>query len=270
MSKMCEWVGLGLDLFHPVVPLLTLRLARSAHNHTTMGPVYIEYSSIEEATAAERALNSGELASQLGGSQVIARFATELHQLPFTGNDVPCRTLYLGRVPSKVLLSKRSLMQPFEKYGQVVDLRIRKQTPSVLTVHRTYLPAAINDGWPKGYCYIEYTKLSDAVAAFEDLQTKNQLMFYGKPLHVAYASPRSERSHIVPESVGRSSGRSLGSTDRMKLLEEHLSTPLDRGRMGDSPRYGVAAASDGSASSGSSSRVSPRGPWERYGFKENS
>lgn|SRR5258706_4663344 len=235
-----------------------------------MGPVYVEYSSIVEAKAAERALNSGELASQLGGTQVIARFATELHQLPFARNDVPCRTLYLGRVPSKVLLVKRSLLQPFEKYGPVVELRIRKQTPSVLTVHRAYLPAAMEDGWPKGFCYIEYTKLSDAVAAFDDLQTKNRLMFYGKPLHVAYASPRGERSRIVPESVDRSSGGSLGSIDRMRLLEEHLNTPLDRSRMGDSPRHGAAAASERTAPSGPSSKVSPRGPWERYGFKENS
>jgi RNA recognition motif-containing protein len=155
-----------------------------------MDPVYVEYSGLEEAKAAERALNSGELASQSGGVQV-ARFATELHQLPFAGNDVPCRTLYLGRVPSKVLLFKRSLLQLFETYGPVLDLRIRKQPPSVLTGHATHLPAAMEDGWPKGSCYIEYNILNDGVAACEDLGTKNQLMFYGKPLYVAYASPRS-------------------------------------------------------------------------------
>jgi hypothetical protein len=44
---------------------------------------------------------------RLGGMQVTARFAAELHQLPFGGNDAPSRTLYLGRVPSKVLLLKR-------------------------------------------------------------------------------------------------------------------------------------------------------------------
>jgi hypothetical protein len=118
-----------------VATLLTLRLARSVHNAEPMGPVYIEYSSIEEATIAERALSSGKLASKLGGAQVVARFATELHQLPFAGNDVPCRTLYLGRAPSKVLLFKRSLLQPFEKYGPVADLRIRKPPLSVLTTH---------------------------------------------------------------------------------------------------------------------------------------
>jgi RNA recognition motif-containing protein len=73
----------------------------------------------------------------------------------------------------------------------VLDLRIRKQPPSVLTGHATHLPVAMEDGWPKGYCYIEYNKLSDAVAACEYLGTNQQLMFYGKPLHVAYASPRS-------------------------------------------------------------------------------
>ena len=265
-------MGLRFDLSRPVVPLLTFTLARSAYNNNTpMGPVFVEYSSIEEAKAAERALNSGELASQLGGAQVAARFATELHQLPFAGNDVPCRTLYLGRVPSKVLLLKRSLLQPFESYGPVVDLRIRKQPPFVSTVHRTYLPAAMEDGWPKGYCYIEYSKLSDAVTAYEDLQTKNRLMFYGKQIYVAYASPRGERSRLVPESVGRSSGEPLGSTDRMRLLENHINAPLDRSRVGDSPRQGVAVASDGTARSGTSSEEPPRrGPWERYGFKENS
>ena len=70
----------------------------------------------------------------------------------------------------------------------MVELRIRKQPPSVLTVHRTYLPAAMEDGWPKGHCYIEVSKLSDAVTVCEDLQTKNQLMFYGKLLYVAYAA----------------------------------------------------------------------------------
>ena len=75
-----------------------------------MGPVYVEYSSIGEAKAAEQAVNSGELASRLGGAQAIAQFAIKLHQLPFAGNDVPCRTLYLGRVPSKVLLLKRPLL----------------------------------------------------------------------------------------------------------------------------------------------------------------
>ena len=259
-------MSLVFDLSRHVVTLLTLRLVRNAHT-TPMGPVYVEYSSIEEAKAAERALNSGKLASQLGGAQVVARFATELHQLPFAGNDVPCRTLYLGRVPSKVLLVKRSLLQPFETYGPVVELRIREQPPLVLTTHRTYLPAATEDGWPKGYCYIEYTKLSDAVAACEDLKTKNQLMFYGKPLHVAYASPRGERSRLVPESVGRSYSGPLSSSDRMELLEEHLSTPLDKSRVDDSPRKGVAAASDGRASTGLSSGVSRR---ERYGFKEKS
>ena len=253
------------------MPLLTLSLARSAYNNIPMGPVYIEYSSIAEAKVAERALTSGKLASQLGGAQVIARFATELHQLPFAGNDVPNRTLYLGRVPSKVLLLKRSLLQPFESYGPVVDVRIRKRPSSVLTVHRTYLPTAMEDGWPKGYCYIEYSKLSDAVTACEDLRTKNQLMFYGKQIHVAYASPRAERSRLVPESVGRSTGGPLDSTDHMRLLEDHINTPLDRSRVGDSPRQGVAATSDGTTRSGPSSEVSQRkGPWERYGFKENS
>ena len=130
-----------------------------------MGPVYVEYSSIEEA----KALNSGELASQLASAQVIAQFLTKLHQLPFTGNGVRCRTLYLGRAPSKVLLLKRSLLQPFESYGPRVELRIRKQPQSVLTVHQAYLFAAIEDGWLKGYCYIEYSKVSDAVTAYEDL-----------------------------------------------------------------------------------------------------
>jgi hypothetical protein len=106
-----------------------LKPARSARDGSRSGPVYVEYSSLEEAKAAERALNSGELASQIGGVQVVARFATELHQLPFGGNDVPNKTLYLGRVPSKVLLYKRSLLQPFEAYGPVVDLRIRKLPP---------------------------------------------------------------------------------------------------------------------------------------------
>ena len=71
-------------------------------------------------------------------------------------------------------------------------------------------------------------------------------MFYRKPLHVAYASPRGERSRLVPESVGRSSGGplSLGSTDRMRLLEGHINTPLDRSRVDGSPRQGVIAASD--------------------------
>jgi hypothetical protein len=55
-----------------------------------MNPVHVEYSDLEEAKVAERAPNSGELASQLGGVQVVARFATELHRLPFAGNDVPC------------------------------------------------------------------------------------------------------------------------------------------------------------------------------------
>jgi hypothetical protein len=262
-------VSLGLDLSRLVATLLTLRLARSVHDGTPMGPVYVEYSGLEEAKAAERALNSGELASQIGGVQVVARFATELHQLPFAGNDVPCRTLYLGRVPSKVLLSKRSLLQPFETYGPVIDLRIRKQPPSVLPAHPTHLPTAMEDGWPKGFCYIEYNKLSDAVAAREDLGTKNQLMFYGKPLHVAYASPRGERSRLVQESAVRSYGGPLNSTDRMKLLEEHLKTPLDRSRVGDSPRQGVAAASEGTALAGPSSTGSRKGPWERYGLKEN-
>jgi hypothetical protein len=74
------------------------------------GPVYVEYSGLEEAKAAERALNFGELASQLGSVQVVARFATEPHQLPFTGNGALCRTLYLGHIPPKVLLFKRSLL----------------------------------------------------------------------------------------------------------------------------------------------------------------
>jgi hypothetical protein len=59
----------------------------------------------------------------------------------------------------------------------------------VLPAHPTHRPAAMEDGRPKGYSYIEYNKLSDAVAACEDQGTKNQLMFYGKPLHVAFASP---------------------------------------------------------------------------------
>jgi len=127
----------------------------------------------------------------------------------------------------------------------------------------------MEDGWPKGYCYIEYTKLSDAVAACEDLQTKNQLKFYGKPLQVAYASPRGERSRLVPESSARSYGGPSGSTDRMRLLEEHLNGPLDSNRVDDSPRQGAAAASDGTTPARPSSEMSPRGAWERYGFKEN-
>lgn len=263
-------MGLGRHLSRPVATLLTLRLARSVHGSTPLGPVYVEYSSIEEATAAERAINSGELASQLGGVQVVARFATELHQLPFSGNDVPCKTLYLGRIPSKVLLFKHSLLQPFEIYGPVVDLRIRKQPPSVLTAYRTDLPAAMDDGWPKGFCYIEFTKLSDAVAAYEDLKTKNQLTFYGKPLHVAYASPRGERSRLVPENVGRSYSGPSSGTDRMGLLEEHLNSPLDANRADDSLGQGTAAASDGTTRAGPSSKISSMGPWERYGFKANS
>ena len=47
----------------------------------------------------------------------------------------------------------------------------------------------MEDGWLKGYYYIEYTKLSDVVTTCEDLQMINQLIFYGKLLHVAYASP---------------------------------------------------------------------------------
>ena len=85
-------------------------------------------------------------------------------------------------------------------------------------------------------------------------------MFYGKPLHIAYASPRGERSRLVLESVGRSSGGPLSSRDCMRLLEDHINPPLDRSRVGDSPRQGVAAASGGTARSGSSSEVSPRGP----------
>jgi len=245
--------------------LLTLRLARSARDRTPLGPVYVEYSSLEEAKAAERALNSGKLGSKIGGAQVVARFAAELHQQPFGGNDVPCRTLYLGRVPSKVLLYKRSLMQPLEAYGPVVDLRIRKQPATSPSRQRTYPPAAMEDGWPKGYCYIEYAKLSDAVTACEDLQTKNQLMFYGKPLHIAYASPRGERSRLVPErSYG--GGGTPNNMDRMKLLEEHLHRPLHRGHVGDSPRQSTSAASDGMAPPEPSSKPPS---WEKYGLKEN-
>ena len=114
-------------MYRPVASLLTPRLARGGRDGSPRGPVYVEYSSLEEAKAAERALNSGELASPIAGVQVVARFALELRHLPFGGNDVPSRTPYLGRVPSKVLLFKSSLLQPFEVYRQVVDLRIRKQ-----------------------------------------------------------------------------------------------------------------------------------------------
>lgn len=134
-----------------VATLLTLTLARSNQDGALLGLVYVEYSSLEEAKAAERALNSGELASQIGGVQVTARFAAELHQLPFGGNDVPCKTLYLGRVPSKVLLSKDSLLQPFETYGTVVDLRIREQSlvlPSEQHIQLTY-PQLWNMGGPR-------------------------------------------------------------------------------------------------------------------------
>ena len=124
MSKTCEYVGRFIVLMRI---FLTPRLARGAQDGSPQGPVYVEYSNLDEAKAAERAVNSGELASQLGGAQVVARFAAELHQLPWGGNDVPSRTIYLARVPSKVLLFKRSLMQPFEAYGSVVDIRIREQ-----------------------------------------------------------------------------------------------------------------------------------------------
>jgi hypothetical protein len=112
----------------------------------------------------------------------------------------------------------------------------------------------MEDGWPKGYC--------------EDLQTKNQLMFYGKPLQVAYASPRGERSRLVPESVARPYAP-LGGMDRMRLLEEHLDSPLDRSRVDESPRQGEASASDRTTPVGPSSEISPKRRWERYGFKEN-
>jgi len=231
-----------------------VRVARGTRDGTPLGPVYVEYSNLEEAKAAERAVNSGELASQIGGAQIVARFASELHQLPFGGNDVPCKTLYLGRVPSKVLLFRRSLLQPFERYGQIVDLRI-----------------PIEDGWPKGYCYIEYAKLNDAIAACEDLQTKNQLIFYGKPLHIAYALPRSERSQLAPEGVSRTTYRGqLSDTDRMELLEKHLNSPLDRSRVGDSARQGVVTASDGTDSADRSPKSSAKDPWEKYGRKERS
>ena len=127
----------------------------------------------------------------------------------------------------------------------------------------------MEDGWPKGYCYIEFEKLSNAVAACEDLQTKNRLMFYGKPLHVAYASPRGERSRLVPES-SQSHGESLSNTDCMKLLEEHLNSPLDRSRVDKSPRQGVATSSDRTAPTEPSSKSSPKGSWEKYGFMNKS
>ena len=127
----------------------------------------------------------------------------------------------------------------------------------------------MEDGWPKGYCYIEFAKLSDAVAACEDLQTKNQLTFYGKPLHVAYASPRSERSRLVPENVVRSHGAPSSTTDRMKLLEEHLNSPLDRIRVDGSPLQGVAT-SDRTTPTEPPSKSPPKGTWEKYGLKENS
>ena len=44
----------------------------------------------------------------------------------------------------------------------------------------------------------------------------------------------------------------------MGLLLDHISAPLDRYRVGDSPRQGIALASDGTARSGPSSEVSPR------------
>ena len=124
-------------MYRPVASLLTPRLARGGRDGSPQGPVYVEYSSLEEAKAAERALNSGELASQIGGVQVVARFAAELHHLPFGENDVPSRTLYLGRVSSKALFFKSSLLQPFEAYGQVVDLRIRKQPAALPSKQRT-------------------------------------------------------------------------------------------------------------------------------------
>ena len=49
-----------------------------------MDPVYVEHSSI----GRRRQRNELLMASQLGGAQVIARLATELHRLPFAGNDV--------------------------------------------------------------------------------------------------------------------------------------------------------------------------------------
>ena len=93
-------------MYRPVAPLLTPRLATGGRDGSPLGPVYVGYSSLEEAKAAERALNSGELASQIGSVQVVARFAAELHHLPFSGNDVPSRTLYLGRVPQRFCSSK--------------------------------------------------------------------------------------------------------------------------------------------------------------------
>ena len=124
-------------MYRPVASLLIPSLARGGRDGSPRRPVYVEYSSLEEAKAAERALNSGELASQIGGVQVVARFAAELHHLPFGGNDVPSRILYTGRVPSKVLLFKSSLLRPFEAYGQVVDLRIRKQPAALPSKQRT-------------------------------------------------------------------------------------------------------------------------------------
>jgi hypothetical protein len=94
-------------------------------------------------------------------------------------------------------------------------------------------------------------------------------MFYGKPLHIAYASPRSERSRLVPDNVARSYSGPPGDTDHMKLLEKHLNGPLDRSRAEDPPKQGVAAASDGMAQVNPSSKSSPRNSWERYGLKEN-
>ena len=81
-------------------------------------------------------------------------------------------------------------------------------------------------------------------------------MFYGKPLHVACASPRGERSR-VPESV-QSYDEVSSSTDRMELLEEDINTPLDRSRV------------DATSDEATATERSSKGPWEKYGLNDNS
>ena len=128
----------------------------------------------------------------------------------------------------------------------------------------------MEDGWPKGYCYVEYEKLNDAIAACEDLQTKNQVMFYGRPLQVAFAvPPRRDRGRLSLEPFTQTHGGRSSTTERMNLLDAHLDKPVHGRDMTDDPRQSVAApTSDGTAAAEPPSESPPKDTWENYGFKQ--
>jgi len=175
-----EWVGAG--------SVKGVRLISDRDTGRPKGFGYVEFNTAEQAQSALKFTDT-----DLNGRQIRVDLSipkaqkTNNHQSTFhtPSNNPPASSLFLGNLSFDVY--EENVRGLFEPHGVITSIRI---------------PTDIETGAPKGFGYIEFSTVEEAVAAQAAL---NGVDLFGRGLRIDFAAPRAGAA-----GAGRGRGGSRG------------------------------------------------------------